>query len=749
MVSVDHDPTVSADHDPFAPPPPRTFPRSPSQAYAWLHRGSTDSKTLLGKEFLCLSLSGPVDEMALAHALGCLPDFHEALRGRFDRLGATFKIEGRMAVAPQRFDLSAMVSAQRSAGLSELLGRFNSEPFDLAAGPLFRSAIVRMSPTEVAVLLVAQQAVCDGWSMDVMLADLARLYSAFVGAEPLPAPPHGVSDYLRYRASEPFAARERASRVFWERALGGASLMAVEAAAPRPARALREATRVLPTELVAAARAYARKQGVSFFAVLLATYRALLARVESQRTIRISVPIAGHPEAGLEDCVGPLAAHLPIIPRESVSDTLDSTCTGIFSALLDAREHSAFDAGLLAEAVSPDADAVLSARFAHVQKYAPNKLRFAGCTWDYVPVPAAHDDHEVSLVAFESTESVTLSLSVAAEGHDPDWPVLRLCELARLLAYAVDSPQRPMHAFDLSALGQAGARAPQPTPGGRTESAHRQAARTPIVVPMQSGASGAVPVFCLFGIQLYVDLAKALGDLTPVMFMHIPMIYVPSREARPGLGEVVEHYVRAIREIRPRGPYALAGLCLGGVVAYGVARELRQAGEDVRLVTVLDALLPQGRHVDQRSRLHAGGRKLLDAAGKTLRRAVGQTLRGESIPADAGFGVGEIARRILGRAAAPKSDAPVDLAFDSAEAREDVAGFAGTRPYLDAAVLVARATGFPRPSWEKVDPDMGWKALAREVQTVDVDCDHLEIVRPPHVQRVADSMLSLLRRAAS
>jgi thioesterase domain-containing protein len=49
------------------------------------------------------------------------------------------------------------------------------------------------------------------------------------------------------------------------------------------------------------------------------------------------------------------------------------------------------------------------------------------------------------------------------------------------------------------------------------------------------------------------------------------------------------HYVREIRRIRPHGPYLLGGQCIGGLVAYEMARQLEARGEKVALVALLDS----------------------------------------------------------------------------------------------------------------------------------------------------------------
>ncbi|WP_413206153.1 amino acid adenylation domain-containing protein [Rhodospirillum sp. A1_3_36] len=53
--------------------------------------------------------------------------------------------------------------------------------------------------------------------------------------------------------------------------------------------------------------------------------------------------------------------------------------------------------------------------------------------------------------------------------------------------------------------------------------------------------------------------------------------------------------LRALRELRPRGPYLLGGHSFGGWVAFEMARQLRAEGERVAGVVVLDAGMPGGR----------------------------------------------------------------------------------------------------------------------------------------------------------
>ncbi len=53
-------------------------------------------------------------------------------------------------------------------------------------------------------------------------------------------------------------------------------------------------------------------------------------------------------------------------------------------------------------------------------------------------------------------------------------------------------------------------------------------------------------------------------------------------------------YLREIKTVQPEGPYYLAGFCSGGLIAYEMARQLREKGEEVGLLVLLDTTLPSG-----------------------------------------------------------------------------------------------------------------------------------------------------------
>lgn len=110
------------------------------------------------------------------------------------------------------------------------------------------------------------------------------------------------------------------------------------------------------------------------------------------------------------------------------------------------------------------------------------------------------------------------------------------------------------------------------------------------LVVLREGGPG-IPLFLIHDadgeILLYRNLARRLGDrpvigLQPQGRPDLPVVHTR-------IQDMAAHYVAKIRALYPQGPYLLGGLCAGGVLAYEMALQLEDLGEDARLVAVFDA----------------------------------------------------------------------------------------------------------------------------------------------------------------
>ena len=261
---------------------------------------------------------------------------------------------------------------------------------------------------------------------------------------------------------------------------------------------------------------------------------------------------------------------------------------------------------------------------------------------------------------------------------------------------------------------------------------------TPVVVDLRRGAAESPPLFCLLGVQLYQALAVALPGNRPVIGMHHPFRYLPESGSRPSIAEMAAGYVKLIQKRQPRGPYHLAGLCFGGIIAYAVARQLENKGERVELVAIFDGFLPT--EVSPAQRLLSQTERVGEILRSVVRRpALLPVLIRQKIAKVAA----ESARRRtlqMERSAVPGR--LVDVEIDSPAAATDVVNFAARVTNTDARLLVVRATNESRPAW--MANHLGWRGLAKRFVARDVPASHLGLLQEPHVRQVAGAIAEVL-----
>jgi len=112
---------------------------------------------------------------------------------------------------------------------------------------------------------------------------------------------------------------------------------------------------------------------------------------------------------------------------------------------------------------------------------------------------------------------------------------------------------------------------------------------SPLVAIQTAGSRP--PFFCVHGaggnVLIYRDLARRLGPEQPFYGLQAPGLD-GSCPPLPRVEDMAALYAREIRKMQPYGPYFLGGYCLGGTIAFEVARQIQAQGERVALLALLD-----------------------------------------------------------------------------------------------------------------------------------------------------------------
>jgi amino acid adenylation domain-containing protein/non-ribosomal peptide synthase protein (TIGR01720 family) len=288
-------------------PAPTTGPTPLSYAQGrlyFLHRLAEDSASY--NVPIGLRFEGELDGAAVGRAFAALWERHEGLRTRFPAPDGD-PVQDILPVSPVPYtevDLSAGPDR-----LDELMDEEARTPFDLAAGPLVRTTLVRLAPDAHVFVMTLHHAVSDGWSVSILLDELVTLYRAFVAGRPSPLPPLPCTyvDYTHWQRSW-LAGRELEAQLgYWTGQLAGLPALDLPTDRPRPAvqtfRGARHRTTWSP-ELSHALGELARHAGVSLFMVLLGGFDVLLARTSGQRDVTVGTPVANRTMTELENLVG-------------------------------------------------------------------------------------------------------------------------------------------------------------------------------------------------------------------------------------------------------------------------------------------------------------------------------------------------------------------------------------------------------------------------------------------------------------
>jgi thioesterase domain-containing protein/acyl carrier protein len=122
-------------------------------------------------------------------------------------------------------------------------------------------------------------------------------------------------------------------------------------------------------------------------------------------------------------------------------------------------------------------------------------------------------------------------------------------------------------------------------------------ATEPVVLELAGGPGPTHPsVFCICGVHVYQELAEELAPGATLYGVFLPVeqeLYAGGR-GRLSVEAIARRYLASVREHQPHGPYVLLGFCFGGILAYEVAQQLRDAGEEVSLLVMLDSTVDSG-----------------------------------------------------------------------------------------------------------------------------------------------------------
>ncbi|MEG5263209.1 non-ribosomal peptide synthetase [Pseudomonas sp. JDS28PS106] len=398
-----------------------------------------------------LHLRGELDESALRAAFQQLIERHASLRTRFEeRDGVALQhIDAPAPLNLELHDLSDLPQEQRQARALELREKQARLPFDLQKGPLLRVALARLDEQEHQLLVTLHHIIADGWSLNILLDEFARLYAAAVQQQPVDLAPLPVryADYGQWQRQ--WLAQGEAERQldYWKRQLGDEHpVLSLATDHGRGSARQHSASRYslrLDAELSAAIRGAAQAWQSTPFMLLLAGFQGLLHRYSGQRDIRIGVPGANRPRSETGGLVGffinTLVLKAEIDSRQPFTELLAQAR----QTALDAQAHQDLPFDRLVEAF-PEAreQGLFQIMFNHQQRDHSALRRLPGLLADELPWHSREAKFDLQLHTEEDRNGrIGLSFDYADELFERDSIVRLARHYVNLLTQVCRRPE--------------------------------------------------------------------------------------------------------------------------------------------------------------------------------------------------------------------------------------------------------------------------------------------------------------------
>ena len=375
-------------------------------------------------------LRGPLNRDALQQSFNQLVNRQEVLRTIFINNNGTpalaIKEHGRVEI--QHLDLRHLPEAEREQKSRTIANEETKRPFDLTQAPLLRAMLVQLDENAHVLLLTIHHIISDGWSIGVLLRELAFFYNSVVGGTKSSLPDLPVQ-YVDFAAWQRRLVNENtlSDQVeYWVDHLSGApATINLPTDRPRPAvRSFRGAKHSVKIAKAVkdSLTTLGREHRATLFMTLLTAFHMLLACITGDEDIVVGSPIAGRTRRETENVIGNFINTLLLRATFSGDPDFNEMLQRVRDIALGAFNHQdvPFEKLLLElQPVRTLSHNPLFQVWFVLQNAQAERAEFVGLTTESLAIESEATRHDLQLTLWETADGLEGAFHYSTDLFDP------------------------------------------------------------------------------------------------------------------------------------------------------------------------------------------------------------------------------------------------------------------------------------------------------------------------------------------
>ncbi|MCC5603549.1 non-ribosomal peptide synthetase [Nostoc favosum] len=310
---------------------------------------------------VALHLTGSLNKAALEQTFNEIVRRHEALRTTFViQSGQPVQVINPTLTIPLPIiDLRQLPQAEREIQARQFTNQEAQRPFNLSTDSLLQVKLLWLDETQYILLLNMHHIVSDGWSIGVLIQEIAALYTAFTSNQPSPLPKLTIqyADFAYWQRQWLQGEVLEKQLDYWQKQLDDISILNLPTDRPRLAVQTYQGARQplqLSKSLSEALLALGQQQGVTLFITLLTAFKVLLSRYTQQEDIAIGSPIANRNRSEIEGLIGFFVNSLVLRTDLTGNPTFRELLSRVKEVALGAYAHQDLPFEKLVEELHPE-----------------------------------------------------------------------------------------------------------------------------------------------------------------------------------------------------------------------------------------------------------------------------------------------------------------------------------------------------------------------------------------------------------